>query len=153
MGARAVLTVPNPVLREVCASVESFDQRLSDLTSDMLATMYEAKGRGLAAPQIGVTDRVFVMDCMWKEGEPTPMVFVNPEILSQSEETSTYEEGCLSIPGQTTFVRRPAQVTVRWQTLEGDVREDQFDGFAATCIQHELDHLNGVLCTDYEGQA
>jgi len=153
MGARAVLTVPNPVLREICTPVESFDQRLNDLASDMLATMYEAKGRGLAAPQIGVTNRIFVMDCTWKEGEPTPMVFVNPEILSLSEETSTYEEGCLSIPGQTTFVRRPAQVTMGWQTPKGDVREDQFDGFAATCIQHELDHLNGVLCTAYKGQA
>ena len=152
MGARAVLMFPNPLLREICTPVESFDQRLSELASAMLATMYEAKGRGLAAPQIGMTDRIFVMDCTWKEGQPAPMVFVNPEILSQSEETSTYEEGCLSIPGQTTFVRRPAQVTVGWQTLEGDAREDQFDCFAATCIQHELDHLNGVLCTYYEGQ-
>ena len=153
MVARAVLTVPNPVLREICTPVESFDQRLSELASDMLESMYEAKGRGLAAPQIGVKDRIFVMDCTWKEGDLTPMVFVNPKILSQSEETSTYEEGCLSIPGQTTFVRRPAEVAVQWQTLAGDARQDQFGGFAATCIQHELDHLNGVLCTDYEGRA
>ena len=151
MAARPVLTVPDPILRQVCTPVEAFDQGLAELTDDMLASMYDAKGRGLAAPQIGVTQRVFVMDSSWKEGEPAPMVFVNPEILARSEETTTYEEGCLSIPGQTTHVRRPSQVTVAWKNVMGESEKRVFDGFAATCIQHEIDHLNGILCTDYEG--
>ena len=151
MAARPVLTVPDPILRQVCTPVEVFNQSLAELTDDMLASMYDAKGRGLAAPQIGVTQRVFVMDSSWKEGAPAPLVFVNPEILARSEETSTYEEGCLSIPGKTTHVRRPSQVTVAWKNVTGESEKRVFDGFAATCIQHEIDHLNGILCTDYEG--
>ena len=147
---RPIVQIPDPVLRETCAPVEAFDAALRDLADDMLATMYDAPGRGLAAPQIGQPIRLFVMDVGWKEGEPRPQVFVNPEIVEASEERVTREEGCLSIPGRLSRVSRPAEVALRWQDLDGAPREGRFDGFAATCVQHELDHLDGVLCTDRE---
>jgi peptide deformylase len=147
---RPIVQVPDPVLREVAAPVEAFDEGLRDLARDMLATMYEAPGRGLAAPQVGLAVRLFVMDVEWREGDPAPMVFVNPEVLGTSEEQVTREEGCLSIPGRVSRVTRPAEVALRWQDLDGAWQEDTFDGFAATCVQHELDHLDGVLCIDRE---
>ena len=145
-----IVQIPDPVLRETCASVEVFDDTLRELADDMLATMYDAPGRGLAAPQIGLPIRLFVMDVDWKEGEPQPQVFVNPEIVGASEERITREEGCLSIPGRTSRVSRPAEVALRWQALDGTPQEGTFGGFAATCVQHETDHLDGVLCIDRE---
>ncbi len=150
---RPIVQIPDPVLREVAGPVEVFDEGLRELARDMLETMYEAPGRGLAAPQVGLPVRLFVMDVAWKEGEPDPQVFVNPEVLGTSEEQVTREEGCLSIPGRVSRVSRPAEVALRWQDLDGEWQEDTFDGFAATCVQHELDHLDGVLCIDREESA
>jgi len=123
---------------------------LRTLADDMLATMYNAPGIGLAAPQVGVLSRLLVMDCVKDEAaKPRPMVLVNPEVVWASEERSTYEEGCLSIPEQFGEVERPAQVRVRWTGLDGDAMEEQFEGIWATCVQHEIDHLDGKLFIDY----
>jgi peptide deformylase len=148
--ARAIVTLPDPVLRAPCAPVDRFDEGLARLADEMLEAMYAAPGRGLAAPQLGVALRLFVMDPGWKDGAPEPRVLVNPELLEASEETSLREEACLSIPGRSSWVRRPARVRLRWRDLEGRPREGSFDGFAATCAQHEMDHLDGVLCIDRE---
>lgn len=122
------------------------------LAEDMLATMYDAPGVGLAAPQVGVLTRMFVMDCVKEEGaEPRPMVLINPEITSHSEETETYEEGCLSIPEHYAPITRPAQVRMRWLGLDGETHEETFEGLWATCAQHELDHLDGKLFIDHLG--
>jgi peptide deformylase len=153
MALRPILQVPDPVLRGRASPVEAFDGDLCDLARDMLETMYEAPGRGLAAPQVGVPQRLFVMDVGWKEGAPGPQVLVNPEIVEASEERVTREEGCLSIPGRLSRVTRPAEVTLRWQDLDGAPRDGTFSGFAATCAQHEIDHLDGILCTDREDPA
>jgi peptide deformylase len=150
---RPIVQVPDPVLREVAAPVERFDEGLRSLAQDMLETMYDAPGRGLAAPQVGLGMRLFVMDVGWKDGEPDPQVFVNPEIVGASEARVTREEGCLSIPGRTSRVTRPLEVSLRWRDVGGAPREGTFDGFAATCVQHEIDHLDGILCTDREEPA
>lgn len=141
--------LPDPVLRETCAPVTVFDAALEDIAAEMLAVMYAAPGRGLAAPQVGLTQRIFVMDATWKTGDPTPMVFINPEIVSISDEMAVNDEGCLSIPDQTSRIARPARVDLRWQDLDGDVQVGSFEGFTAACVQHERDHLDGVLCIDY----
>jgi peptide deformylase len=118
----------------------------------MLETMYDAPGIGLAAPQIGVLDRIIVMDCVKDEDEsPKPMVLINPEIIAASDETNVYEEGCLSIPDQFAEVTRPKQVQVRWMDLNGAEQVQEFDGLWSTCVQHEIDHLNGKLFIDYLG--
>ncbi len=150
---RPIVQAPDPVLRGVAEPVEAFDEGLRDLARDMLETMYDAPGRGLAAPQIGLPVRLFVMDVGWKEGASDPQVFVNPEIMGASEEVVTREEGCLSIPGRVSRVTRPAEVSLRWRDLDGAEREETFDGFAATCVQHEIDHLDGILCIDREEPA
>ncbi len=150
---RPIVQTPDPVLREVCAPVTAFDAALRELADDMLATMYDAPGRGLASPQVGLPVRLFVMDVAWKDGTPDPRVFVNPEIVGASEDLVTREEGCLSIPGRMSRVSRPAEVSLRWQDLDGQVREERFEGFAATCVQHEIDHLDGILCIDREEPA
>jgi peptide deformylase len=112
--------------------------------------MYEAPGIGLAAPQVGVLHRLLVMDCVKdEEAEPRPMVLMNPEVTWVSDARSVYDEGCLSVPGQYAEVERPAEVTVRWLGLDGDQHEETFDGLWATCVQHEIDHLNGILFIDY----
>jgi peptide deformylase len=116
----------------------------------MLETMYDAPGIGLAAPQVGVTRRVIVMDCI-KEGTPEPMALVNPEIIWSSEDQTVYEEGCLSIPDIYNDITRPAEVKVRWTDLYGKQQERQFAGIWATCVQHEIDHLDGKLFIDYLG--
>lgn len=153
MAMRRILTQPDPALRAVCAEVVGFGEALRALVDDMFETMYAATGRGLAAPQVGELHRVFVMDCTWKDGDRAPRVFVNPVIVSRSEACSSYQEGCLSIPGQTTEVSRPSEVEMQWQTVDGERQSARFDGFEAVCVQHELDHLNGVLCIDYEDVA
>ncbi len=122
------------------------------LAEDMLETMYDAPGIGLAAPQVGEMRRMLVMDCIKdEEATPEPMVLINPEVTWASDETNTYEEGCLSIPEQFGDVVRPAEVRVSWTDLDGKTREEQFDGLWATCVQHEIDHLNGKLFIDYLG--
>lgn len=151
MVVRSILTVPHAALRARCAPVVEFDSDLSTLVDDMFETMYAAPGRGLAASQIGVLHRVFVMDSTWKTGERTPRVFINPEIKSRSEEKAVLEEGCLSIPDRLIEVSRPAQVELTWQDLQGNAQTGWFDGFEAACVQHERDHLDGILCTDYTG--
>ena len=122
------------------------------LADDMLRTMYDAPGIGLAAPQVGEMIRLLVMDCVKEEGAaPRPMVLLDPEVVDASEERATYEEGCLSIPEQYADVERPAEVTVRWTDLSGARREERFAGLWSTCVQHEIDHLDGRLFIDYLG--
>ncbi len=150
MALRPILIHPDPRLKKVTAQVTDFDKDLRRLADDMLETMYDAPGIGLAAPQIGVMQRLFVMDCVKEEGEtPRPMVLINPEVTWTSEDQSTYEEGCLSIPEQFADVERPAEVEVSWTDLDGQSHSEKFDGLWATCVQHEIDHLNGKLFIDY----
>ena len=150
MAIRDILIHPDPRLKAVAEPVAEFGEPLRRLVDDMLETMYDAPGSGLAATQIGVMKRLFVMDCAKREETPpAPMVFVNPEIVTRSEETKVWEEGCLSIPEIYAEVERPAEVTMRWSDLDGAEHEQHFDGFAAVCVQHELDHLNGRLYIDY----
>lgn len=150
MTLKPILIHPDPRLKTVCAPVDCVTEELRELAHDMLQTMYDAPGIGLAAPQIGVTKRVLVMDCVKDEDEkPRPMILVNPEITWSSEETAVYEEGCLSIPDQYAEVERPAVVRVKWIDLEEREQEEEFSGLWATCVQHEIDHLNGKLFIDY----
>lgn len=146
---RNIVKHPDPVLRQICEPVVQFDEMLEALAYDMLQTMYDAPGRGLAAPQVGITRRIFVMDATWKDGPRTPMVFVNPKVVGTSEDQSSLDEGCLSIPNELTRVTRPSVVKMTWEDLRGAEQTEDFSGFAAACVQHELDHLNGVLCIDY----
>lgn len=139
---------PDPVLRRPCTPVPAIDADLRQLAADMLETMYAAPGRGLAAPQVAVTLRLFVMDCTWKDGTPSPRVCVNPEIVAASDTLATNIEGCLSIPGVPAQVARPNWVVLRWTDLEGTRHQARLEGFEAVCAQHELDHLNGRLCID-----
>ncbi|NEX45954.1 peptide deformylase [Pseudotabrizicola algicola] len=147
---RPILIHPDPRLKKPCEPVAIFDGALRKLAEDMFETMYDAPGIGLAAPQIGVMQQILVMDCI-KDGPPRPMALVNPRVIWASEDLSSYEEGCLSIPDQYAEVRRPAEVRVAWQGLDGSEQEEQFAGLWATCVQHEIDHLNGKLFIDYLG--
>lgn len=151
MTLRPILIHPDPRLKKPCAPVTAISGEIRALADDMLATMYDAPGIGLAAPQVGVMLRVLTMDCMKAPEPPRPMVLINPEILWSSPDTSTYEEGCLSIPDQYADVTRPAEVRVRWTDLDGGVQEESFTGLWATCVQHEIDHLDGKLFIDYLG--
>jgi len=149
MTKRTILTIPNTHLREICAPIANVDDEVRALADDMLETMYDAPGIGLAASQIGVLQRLFVLDVA-KEGEPpAPMVYINPEITAFSDELSVYQEGCLSIPEYYEDVERPAAVQVSFIDKNGDPQNLEADGLLATCIQHELDHLNGKLFIDY----
>ena len=141
-----ILRWPDPRLSQPCAPAV-LDDDLRRLAADMLETMYAAPGRGLAAPQVGHLVRLFVMDVAWKTGTPEPMVFVNPVVEPFGERVAG-PEGCLSIPGPVTEVERFAQVQVRWTDLDGAQHSAAFDGFAAICIQHEHDHLDGILTLD-----
>ncbi len=147
---RPILLHPDPRLKKACDPVTEITDEVHRLASDMLETMYAAPGIGLAAPQVGVMTRVLVMDCA-KNSAPEPMVLINPETVWESEDVSTYEEGCLSIPEQYADVKRPAMVTVRWMGLDGAAQQQTFDGLWATCVQHEMDHLRGKLFIDYLG--
>ncbi len=147
---RSILIHPDPRLKKPCDLVDEFDGELRKLAEDMLETMYDAPGIGLAAPQIGMMKQVLVMDCI-KDGPARPMVLVNPKVVWASEDLSTYEEGCLSIPDQYAEVQRPAEVRVEWQGLDGRSQEEHFSGLWATCVQHEIDHLKGKLFIDYLG--
>lgn len=148
MTLRKILTWPHPALEAVCAPVEAVTDDIRALAADMLDTMYDAPGRGLAAPQVGELQRLFVMDPTWKEGTRTPMVCINPDILDRSDDTGTADEGCLSIPGVTASVERPTAVRMVWTDLDGTVHDTWLTGFAALCAQHELDHLDGILTLD-----
>jgi len=150
MTIRDILIHPDPRLKAKTDPVSDFDTGLKRLAEDMLETMYAAPGIGLAAPQIGIMKRLLVMDCIKEDGEaPRPMVLVNPSVTWSGDEISTYEEGCLSIPDQYADVERPAEVEVAWQDLDGTPQTERFDGLWATCVQHEIDHLNGKLFIDY----
>lgn len=147
MSVLPILTWPDARLSQPCAPCQP-GEATADLAQDMLDTMYDAPGRGLAAPQVGVLLRLFVMDVTWKEGEPSPQIFVNPEVTWASAKVTTQDEGCLSIPGVLTSVSRPAEIDVSWQDLHGVPQSARFDGFAAACIQHEIDHLDGIVTFD-----
>lgn len=150
MALRPILIHPDPRLRKVAEPVAEVTPELADLADDMLVTMYDAPGIGLAAPQIGISKRLIVLDCEKEaEAEPRPIAMFNPEILWSSEGRSVYEEGCLSIPDQYAEVERPAEVEVRWLDREGLVQQERFAGLWATCVQHEIDHLDGKLFIDY----
>lgn len=149
---RPILIHPDPRLKKVCEPVPDLSDDLRRLADDMLETMYDAPGIGLAAPQVGVTRRLIVLDCVKDEGEePRPLVMFNPEVVASSDETNVYEEGCLSIPDQYADVTRPKLVDVRWIDMNGNEQSETFDGLWATCVQHEIDHLNGKLFIDYLG--
>ncbi len=150
MTLRPILIHPDPRLKKVAAPVSDLSDELRVLADDMLETMYDAPGIGLAAPQIGLLKRVIVLDCVKEEGAaPRPIAMFNPEIVARSDETSTYEEGCLSIPEQYAEVTRPAEVEVAWIDRDGRARQEVFTGLWATCVQHEIDHLEGKLFIDY----
>jgi peptide deformylase len=149
MAIRDIIILPDTQLRLVSKPIEKITPEIRALADDMFETMYEAPGIGLAAIQVAQPLRMITMDLSKKEGETEPRVFINPEILSVSEELSVYEEGCLSIPEYYEEVERPAQVRVRFMDLDGKIHEEDADGLYATCIQHEIDHLNGVLFVDY----
>ena len=149
MAVRPILTAPDPRLREVSKPVEKVDDDLRALMDDMLETMYDAPGIGLAAIQVGVPLRVIVMDLAKEDEEPAPRFFVNPEILDPAEETAIYEEGCLSVPDFFDEVERPATCRVKFLDYDGNEQIVDAEGLLATCIQHEMDHLEGVLFIDH----
>ena len=149
MAVLPILTLPDPVLRKKAKPVERIDAELRRLMDDMLATMYDAPGIGLAALQVGVLRRLIVMDPAKDEAPKSPLVMVNPEILDRSEEMRTHEEGCLSIPDFTAEIERPARTRVSYIDREGKKREAELEGIWSTLVQHEIDHLNGVLFIDY----
>jgi peptide deformylase len=142
---------PDPVLARVAAPVTAFDAGLRRLAEDMLETMYAAPGRGLAGPQVGVLQRIFVMDTTWKEGTANPRVIVNPVLAAPSEATAEQQEACLSLPGLAAGVIRPVEVDLGWQDLDGGRHRARLTGFDALCAQHETDHLDGVLTIDRIG--
>jgi len=149
MAVLPILTLPDPVLRKKAKPVERIDAELRRLMDDMLATMYDAPGIGLAALQVGVLRRLIVMDPAKDEAPKSPLVMVNPEMLERSEEMRTHEEGCLSIPDFTAEIERPARTRVSYIDREGKKREAELEGIWSTLVQHEIDHLNGVLFIDY----
>ncbi len=146
MTARAIVLWPDPGLTAVCRpALDGGATAVVALIQDLFDSMYAAHGRGLAAPQIGVPLRVFVMDTTWKDGPATPCAFVDPVIWHADARTATHDEACLSIPGASWTVTRPAAVTLGWRDPDGTAREGAFDGFTAACVQHEIDHLDGRL--------
>jgi len=154
MAVLPIVEIPDPRLRLVSKPVAAIDDAVRRLVADMTETMYAARGIGLAAIQVGVDARVVVIDLQEQEdeeGKPVrnPVAYINPEVLEASEELSTYNEGCLSIPEQYAEVKRPARARVRWLDVDGVVHEEELDGLLATCMQHEIDHCDGVLFTDH----
>ncbi|MFD1987195.1 peptide deformylase [Mesorhizobium newzealandense] len=149
MPIKPLIILPDPILRQVSKPVERVDGPLRKLADDMLATMYDAPGIGLAAIQIGEPVRMLVIDLAKEDETPAPHVFINPEILSSADTRSVYEEGCLSIPDYYAEVERPATVRVKYLDRDGKLQETEAEGLMATCLQHEIDHLNGVLFIDH----
>jgi peptide deformylase len=156
MAILPILETPHPLLREISTPVESIDADLQKLIDDMFDTMYDAPGIGLAAIQVGVPKRLLVMDLQEPESDAedapavkNPRVFINPEIVEESEDVSVYSEGCLSVPDQYAEVERPASIRASWMDREGRVHEETLTGLLATCLQHEMDHLEGILFIDH----
>ncbi len=149
MTIKPLIILPDPLLRQASKPIERIDTETQRLADDMLETMYDAPGIGLAAIQIGVARRMLVIDVSREGEEKKPLVFINPEIVASSDERSVYEEGCLSIPDYYAEVERPARVTVKHLDRDGKEQLTEADGLLATCVQHEIDHLNGVLFIDY----
>jgi peptide deformylase len=148
---RQILIHPDPRLKKACAPVDDLSDDLRSLADDMLETMYAAPGIGLAAPQVGVLSRLIVLDCIKTDSgnPPRPLVMFNPRVSASSDERNIYDEGCLSIPDQYADVERPKVVDVEWIDRNGNVQTETFDGLWATCVQHEIDHLEGKLFIDY----
>ena len=146
---RNIIIEPDPILRKKCEPLEKVDTNTRKLMDDMLATMYAAPGIGLSAVQIGILKRLVVIDISRDEEKKNPIFLINPEITNQSKQTSVYEEGCLSIPGQFAEIERPAECNLKYIDYHGKEKELKADGLLATCIQHEVDHLNGILFIDY----
>jgi peptide deformylase len=149
MAVREIIILPDKRLRLVSEPVKQIDAGIKKLVDELFETMYDAPGIGLAAIQIGIPKRVITMDLSKKEDNHQPQVFINPEIVWQSEETAKYEEGCLSIPDYYEEVERPTEVTVKYLDRDGKPHEIKAKGLLATCLQHEIDHINGVLFIDY----
>jgi len=149
MAILPILTIPDPILRKKAKPIERVDAELRRLVDDMLATMYEAPGIGLAAPQLGILRRLIVMDPAKDDAPKSPIVMVNPEILERSQEMRVHEEGCLSIPDFTAEIERPAKTRVSYVDPQGKKKEAELEGIWSTLVQHEIDHLNGVLFIDY----
>ena len=147
MAVLPILQWPDPRLTRMCDPVPE-GQDVRALVQDMFDTMYAAPGRGLAGPQVGILQRIFVMDVTWKDGPADPVACINPEILSSSEKQATHEEACLSIPGVAASVQRPARVRMRWFDADWVAQEAELTGFAAVCAQHEYDHLDGKVIFD-----
>lgn len=149
MSVLEIMRWPDPRLMEICAPVAEITPDIEILATDMLETMYAAPGRGLAGPQVGALLRIFVMDLGWKDGRPDPLVCINPMLQEVSEERAVNSEGCLSIPGVSAEISRPAQVQMMWIGLNGGRFVQSFTGFGAVCVQHEIDHLDGVVTFDH----
>ncbi len=149
MAILPIITIPDPLLRKKAAPIERVDAGLLKLAESMLATMYDAPGIGLAAPQVGILRRLIVMDPSRDEEAKQPLIMVNPVILARGSEMRTHEEGCLSIPDVTAEIERPAMTRVGFIDTEGKSREQTLEGIWSTLVQHEIDHLNGVLFIDY----
>jgi peptide deformylase len=149
MALLPIITAPDPRLKLKAKPVKAVDAEVRRLMDDMLETMYAAPGIGLAAPQVGVARRVLVVDAAGEDQKPRPMKIANPEILWRSEELATYNEGCLSLPEHYADVSRPAKIRLRYVDYQNELREVEIEGLLATCIQHEMDHLEGVLFVDH----
>jgi peptide deformylase len=149
MSIKPLIILPDPILRQVSKPLERVDASVRKLADNMLATMYDAPGIGLAAIQIGEPLRMLVIDLAKEDETPAPQVFINPEVLDSSDARSIYEEGCLSIPDYYAEVERPASVRVKYLDRDGKLQEIEAEGLMATCLQHEIDHLNGVLFIDH----
>ena len=149
MSIRNIIIEPDPILRKKSTTLETVDDSIRKILDDMLQTMYNAPGIGLAAVQIGILKRLIVIDVSKKEEEKKPLFLINPEITYQSEETSIYEEGCLSLPGHFVEIERPAKCKINYIDYHGKKAELEAEGLLSTCVQHEIDHLNGILFIDY----
>ena len=149
MALKEILTEPNKILRQKSSIVEKVDKDIQKLMDDMLETMYAAPGIGLAAIQVGVAKRIIVLDIAPKDSPRNPMYFINPEVVQRSENHVTYEEGCLSVPGQFAEIDRPEKCHIKYLDYQGEKKEIKAEGMLATCIQHEMDHLEGILFIDY----
>ena len=149
MSKKEIVIEPDPILRKKSVNLEKVDDELRGLLDDMLETMYSAPGIGLAAVQIGVLKRLIVIDISKEKDKKNPLFLINPEIISRSNKTSIYEEGCLSLPGHFAEIERPAECHVKYIDYSGKEKEIKANGLLSTCIQHEVDHLNGILFIDY----
>ena len=149
MTKRTIITEPDIILRKKSANLEKVDDDLRELMDDMLETMYAAPGIGLAGVQIGILKRLIVIDVSRDEEKKNPLFLINPEIITKSSNTSVYEEGCLSLPGYFAEIERPAECQIEYVDYHGKKKEMKASGLLATCIQHEIDHLNGILFIDY----